>query len=190
MTNRSYVESMINLSYFNSSFNPALDFNHHDRGRDYTIISSNYFTVDPVSSITNEAGCSAAPVDAIAEAKQQARAAQAALQDRTLRELEDRQEGTRIQPWLERMGWPLYLKGLDRRKVMNLVKSPVVDEESLAAVVWDAMETMLQRSRQTINERAGLAAHGNHAQRGSPDQIPSAASLYGSSRPEELRAPV
>ena len=52
MTNRSYVESMINLSYFNSSFNPALDFNHHDRGRDYTIIHEK---IIPAPQKTSEA---------------------------------------------------------------------------------------------------------------------------------------
>ena len=72
----------------------------------------------------DEAESSAASVDALAEAKQQIRAAQKALEIRTLQLVEDRQGGTKFQPWLEKMGWSTYLHGLDRRGILRLPRRP------------------------------------------------------------------
>ena len=103
----------------------------------------------------DEAESSTAFVDAFAEAKQQIRAAQKALEIRTLQLVEDRQGGTKFQPWLEKMGWSTYLHGLDRYKLMDLVKTPDVLEVPLVDIVWKAMEEMLQHSQQMVKECAG-----------------------------------
>ena len=114
--------------------------------------ASNYFRVDPISVIMEEPDHNSAPRDAIAEAKQLARDARKALTDRTLQKVENRQQ---VEPWLEKMGWPKYLKGLDRVRLMNLVKTPNVNGEPLELVVWDAMKDMLRHCQHTTSEDAG-----------------------------------
>ena len=58
------------------------------------------------------------PIDAIAEAQQRAQQAQQAVHDRTLQAIQDREEGTEFIPWLETMGWPIYLAGIDRKELI------------------------------------------------------------------------
>ncbi|KAL8991046.1 MAG: hypothetical protein Q9169_007961 [Polycauliona sp. 2 TL-2023] len=112
---------------------------------------SNYFRVGPLRSAADDS----VPVDAVTEARQRVRDAQRALEQRTIQEIEDRQEGTEFVPWLERMGWPTYLQGLDRQELMDLVKTPDPEEEPLMTIVWDAMNDMLHHSQQTVKKHAG-----------------------------------
>lgn len=121
---------------------------------------SNYFRVGPLTPAEDDS----VPIDAMAEARQRVRDAQRALERRTIREMKDRQEGTEFVPWLERMGWPTYLQGLDRRDLMDLVKIPDAAEEALVAIVWDAMNDMLHHCQQTVKKHAGYFAHRGRAQ--------------------------
>ena len=57
-------------------------------------------------------------------------------------------------PWLERMGWPTYLQGLDRQILMDLVKTPSWEEELLASIIWDATDHILYHCQQTVKNKA------------------------------------
>ena len=114
-------------------------------------LGSNYFRVGSVSIRAEDV----IPIDATAEAKRQVREAQQAFEQRTLRDIEDRQEGTEYVPWLETMGWPTYLQGLDRQGLLDLVDTPHAEEEPLVAIIWDAMNVMLHHSQQTVRKHAG-----------------------------------
>ncbi|KAI4192683.1 MAG: hypothetical protein LQ350_008592, partial [Teloschistes chrysophthalmus] len=92
---------------------------------------SNYFRVGPLTLAEDD---EAVPIDAATKARQRVRDAQQALERRTIREVEDRREGTEFVPWLERMGWPTYLRGLDRQVLIGLVKTPDTEEEPLVAM--------------------------------------------------------
>lgn len=111
---------------------------------------SNYFRVGTLAANVDDS----IPVDAITETRQQVRNAQRALEQRTMQELEDRQEGTEFVPFLEKMGWPTYLHGLNRQELMNMVATPNADEEPLVAIVWDAMNDMIVHSQQTVKKHA------------------------------------
>ena len=95
------------------------------------------------------------PIDAVAEAQQRAQQAQQAVHDRTLQAIQDREEGTEFIPWLETMGWPTYLAGIDRKELMQLVETPDPEQEPLVAIIWEAMGDMLQHCQQTTKEQAG-----------------------------------
>ena len=112
---------------------------------------SNYFRIGSLAAAMDEP----VPMDAIATARQQVRDAQQALERRTIQEIEDRQEGTEFVPWLERMGWPTYLRGLDRQELLDFVKTPDAAEEALVAIVWDAMNDMLHHCQQTVKKHTG-----------------------------------
>ena len=53
------------------------------------------------------------------------------------------------------MGWPIYLRGLDRQELIGLVKTPDAAEEPLVAIVWDAINNMLHYCQQTVKKHAG-----------------------------------
>ncbi|KAL8626151.1 hypothetical protein Q9189_008167, partial [Teloschistes chrysophthalmus] len=92
---------------------------------------SNYFRIGPLTLAEDD---EAVPIDAATKARQRVRDAQQAMERRTIREVEDRREGTEFVPWLERMGWPTYLRGLDRQVLIGLVKTPDTEEEPLVAM--------------------------------------------------------
>ncbi|KAL8819264.1 MAG: hypothetical protein Q9223_002272, partial [Gallowayella weberi] len=114
---------------------------------------SNYFRVGPhPTGSTIDDGPS---MDATAEAKLRVREAQRELTQRTIQGIQDRQEGAEYVPWLETMGWPTYLEGLDRQGLMDLVETPDAEHEPLVSIVWDAMDSMLRHSQQTVKKHAG-----------------------------------
>ena len=88
---------------------------------------SNYFRV----RLLRSAADNSTPVDAVAETKQRVRDAQRALEQRTIREIEDRQQGTEFNSWLEKMGWPTYLKDQDRGEIIRLVETLNANKEPL-----------------------------------------------------------
>ncbi|KAL8626052.1 hypothetical protein Q9189_008267 [Teloschistes chrysophthalmus] len=90
-----------------------------------------------------------------AKAKLRVRAAQQEMRQRTTQGIQDRQEGTEYVPWLETMGWPTYLEGLDHQGLMDLVETPDAEDEALVSIVWDAMDSMLRHSQQTVKKHAG-----------------------------------
>ena len=112
---------------------------------------SKYFRVEPIDTGREYSP----PRDAIVETKRRARKMQEIMTRHNVQEIQDRQEGTEFVPWLETMGWPAYLKGLDRQALMALVKTPNAEQEPLVAIIWDAMDSMLRHSQQTVKKHAG-----------------------------------
>ena len=116
---------------------------------------SNYFRVDPLSTIMAGPDHNSASRNALAEVKQLAHNAHKTLTDRTLQKVKNRQQGIEVQPWLEKTGWPKYLKELNRQKLMDSVKIPNAKEKSLKLIVWDATGKMLRHSQATAKKKAG-----------------------------------
>ncbi|KAL8685459.1 MAG: hypothetical protein Q9218_007746, partial [Villophora microphyllina] len=78
--------------------------------------------------------------------------ARQAMLDERMQTVEDGEEGTEFVPWLERTGWPKYLRGLDRREGLALIAPPDEDEEPLVWMIWQAMEGLVKHSQATAVE--------------------------------------
>jgi RecQ family ATP-dependent DNA helicase len=78
----------------------------------------------------------------------------------TIKEKEQRviQEGgvNEVNPWLERAGWHTYLMGLDREELVASVDNPNSETEPIAAVIWDAMDSLIQHCQQSVVSRVGV----------------------------------
>ena len=46
-------------------------------------------------------------------------------------------------PWLDRIGWRVYLRKLDRVELMASVVTLEIEEKPVARVIWDGMVEMI-----------------------------------------------
>ena len=114
-----------------------------------TVRGSHFFQVGEIEPVEP------VPINAVTAVKQQIRQAQQEMREETAQIIQDRQEGTEYIPWLETIGWPKYLEGLDRQVLMRLVDAPKEEEEPVAFIVWQAMDRMLYHSQRTVKDHAG-----------------------------------
>ena len=111
---------------------------------------SNYFRMNFISTTMNKTNDDAISVNSIAKIKQRIRVVFDALSLRIIQRVKNRQKRIEFESWLKKMRWLKYLKEFNRQKLMNLVKSFIVDKKSLTIIVWKIVNKMLQQSQQTI----------------------------------------
>ena len=91
-------------------------------------------------------------LNVIAKIKQQIRIVYKIFNDRSFREIEDRQTKIEFESWLKKMKWFTYLKKLNRSFLLNLIKTFIIDEKSMIFIVWNAMHDLLQHFQRTIQK--------------------------------------
>ena len=110
---------------------------------------SNFFRIESIRTTAKNIQSN----DVIAKAKRQIREIQQAMTQKSIQEIQDRQEDIEFSSWLNIMKWRSYLKILNRQALMNLVKIFDANQESLIFIVWNVMNSMLRHSQQTIKKQ-------------------------------------
>ena len=69
--------------------------------------------------------------------------------------VEENEAGTEVTPWLERVGWPRYLKGIGRKELLALIAPPDEESEPLVSTIWKAMDELVKHCQHTVVTKAG-----------------------------------